>query len=54
MELDGEREGVGPGQVIFIPPGVNHAIYNTGVEDLTLFLITSPPDDRRRAGPPVL
>ena len=45
MELDGERNVVRSGNVIFIPPGVNHAIYNTGVVDLVFLVITTPPDD---------
>ena len=45
MELDGERRVVRSGDCIFIPPGVRHAIYNTGRADLTFFVITAPPDD---------
>jgi mannose-6-phosphate isomerase-like protein (cupin superfamily) len=45
MELDGERHVVRPHDCIFIPPGVNHAIYNTGLADLVFFVITSPPTD---------
>lgn len=46
MELDRERRVVRPGDCIFIPPGVEHAIYNTGLGDLTFFVVTTPPDDR--------
>jgi mannose-6-phosphate isomerase-like protein (cupin superfamily) len=45
MELNGERSVMRPGDFVFIPPGVEHAIYNTGTEDLTFFVITCPPDD---------
>jgi mannose-6-phosphate isomerase-like protein (cupin superfamily) len=45
MELDGERRVVRCGDFIFIPPGVEHAIHNTGSTDLTFFVITTPPDD---------
>lgn len=45
MELDGERHIVGPQDTIFVPPGVTHAIYNTGLTDLIFYVITSPPDD---------
>jgi len=31
--------------VIFIPPGVEHAIYNTGMIDLRFIVVTSPPDE---------
>ena len=45
MELDGERFRVGPHDCIFIPPGVEHAIYNSGLKDLVFFVATSPPTD---------
>lgn len=45
MELDGERTVVRKHEYIFIPPGVEHAIFNTGLEDLVFFVITSPPTD---------
>jgi mannose-6-phosphate isomerase-like protein (cupin superfamily) len=45
MELDGERRVVRRHDVIFVPPGVTHAIYNTGLTDLTFIVVTSPPDD---------
>ena len=31
--------------VIFIPPGIEHAFYNTGLENLVFLVITSPPSD---------
>ena len=45
MELDGERTVVRRHDCIFIPPGVEHAIYNTGLSDLVFFVITTPPTD---------
>lgn len=45
MELDGQRTVVRKDDVIFIPPGVEHAIYNTGMGDLRFVVVTSPPDD---------
>jgi mannose-6-phosphate isomerase-like protein (cupin superfamily) len=45
MELDGRRTVVRKDDVIFIPPGVQHAIYNTGMTDLRFVVVTSPPDD---------
>ena len=30
---------------IFIPPGVEHAIYNTGLADLVFIVVTTPPTD---------
>jgi len=45
MELEGERTVVRKDDVIFIPPGVEHAIYNTGMTDLRFIVVTSPPDE---------
>ncbi|TCK29206.1 cupin domain [Ancylobacter aquaticus] len=45
MEIDGERTVVQPWTVIFLPPGVEHAIYNTGMVDLKFVVVTTPPDD---------
>lgn len=45
MELDDARHVVRPQDCIFIPPGVTHAIYNTGLSDLVFFVATSPPED---------
>ena len=45
MEIEGERRVVRRHDVIFLPPGVEHAIYNTGLVDLVFLVITSPPDD---------
>ncbi len=45
MVIDGERKVVEPHSCIFLPPGVEHAIYNTGLKDLVFFVVTSPPND---------
>lgn len=45
MEIEGERTVVRKDDVIFIPPGVEHAIYNTGMADLRFIVVTSPPDE---------
>ncbi len=45
MQLDGVRRVVRRHDVIFIPPGVEHAITNTGLVDLIFFVVTTPPDD---------
>ncbi len=45
MEIDGERRVVRAHDVIFIPPGVEHAIYNTGLAPLTFIVVTSPVSD---------
>jgi oxalate decarboxylase/phosphoglucose isomerase-like protein (cupin superfamily) len=31
--------------VIFLPPGIEHAISNTGLVDLVFLVATSPPSD---------
>jgi mannose-6-phosphate isomerase-like protein (cupin superfamily) len=45
MEIDGVRRVVKKQDVIFIPPGAEHALYNTGFTDLTFIVVTSPPHD---------
>lgn len=45
MEIDGVRTPVGPQTTIFLPPGVEHAIYNTGMGDLRFMVVTCPPED---------
>ena len=45
MELDGERHVVRRHDVIHIPPGVEHAIYNSGLEDLVFIVATAPFSD---------
>jgi mannose-6-phosphate isomerase-like protein (cupin superfamily) len=45
MEIEGSRTVVRKDDVIFIPPGVEHAIYNTGMTDLRFIVVTSPPDE---------
>lgn len=43
--VGGEQRLVEPNVTIFVPPGVEHAIYNTGFEDLVFIVATSPPGD---------
>ena len=45
MELDGNRTVVGKQDVIFVPPGVEHAIYNSGLTNLVFLVITTPMSD---------
>ncbi len=45
IELDGERRVVGRHDVIHIPPGVEHALYNTGLQDLVFIVATTPSSD---------
>ena len=45
MEIDGSRTVVRKDDVIFIPPGATHAIYNTGMTDLRFIVVTSPADE---------
>ena len=45
MEIEGERTVVHKDDVNYIPPGVEHAIYNTGMVDLRFIVVTSPPDE---------
>jgi len=45
MELDGEPRVVRRHDVIFIPPGVEHAMYNSGLADLVFVVVTTPISD---------
>jgi mannose-6-phosphate isomerase-like protein (cupin superfamily) len=45
MEIDGRRQVVRKHDVIYLPPGAQHAISNTGLVDLVFLVVTSPPTD---------
>jgi len=45
MEIDGRRRVVRRHDVIYIPPGVEHGISNTGLTDLTFIVATTPAED---------
>lgn len=53
MEIDGQRQIVREHDVVFIPPGVEHALYNTGLAPLTFIVVTAPVSDGAAAGPPL-
>jgi mannose-6-phosphate isomerase-like protein (cupin superfamily) len=48
FEMDGQKTVVEPHMVMFVPPGVEHAISNTGIEDLTFLVIAVPASDMQR------
>jgi quercetin dioxygenase-like cupin family protein len=45
MEIDGETRVVRAHDVIFVPPGVEHGISNSGLRDLVFLVITAPARD---------
>jgi len=45
MEIEGDRTVVRRDDIVFIPPGVEHTIYNTGLTGLRFIVVTSPPDE---------
>src|SRR5262250_374166 len=45
MHIDGEPRVVRKHDVIFLPPGVDHSISNTGLVDLVFIVVTSPVTD---------
>ena len=45
MEIDDVKRVVRRHDVIFIPPGVRHAIYNSGLTDLVFLVVTAPVRD---------
>ena len=49
MEIDGESHVVRKHDFIFLPPGVDHSIENTGVVDLVFLVVTSPVTDNAEA-----
>ncbi|HBY97970.1 MAG TPA: hypothetical protein DEP84_29185 [Chloroflexi bacterium] len=51
LRLDGEVVAFGPGDGLFVPPGVWHAVANTGDEDVIMVFMFPhsdyPPTERR-------
>lgn len=45
MQIGKERRVVRRHDVIFIPPGIEHAIRNTGLTDLVFIVVTAPAHD---------
>jgi mannose-6-phosphate isomerase-like protein (cupin superfamily) len=45
MEIGNETRVVRKHDVIFLPPGIEHSIANSGLTDLVFLVITSPPTD---------
>jgi mannose-6-phosphate isomerase-like protein (cupin superfamily) len=45
MEIGDETRVVRKHDVIFLPPGIEHSIANSGLSDLVFLVITSPPTD---------
>jgi len=43
MVMAGDEEGVGEGDLVFIPPATDHGIINDGEEALVYVSATSPP-----------
>jgi mannose-6-phosphate isomerase-like protein (cupin superfamily) len=46
MEIAGKRHVVRKHDVIFLPPGVEHSIANSGLGDLIFLVVTSPTTDQ--------
>jgi mannose-6-phosphate isomerase-like protein (cupin superfamily) len=49
MQIDGQAHVVRKHDVIFLPPGVEHDIENTGLVDMVFLVITSPVLDETAA-----
>lgn len=45
MEVGGKTQVVRKHDVIYLPPGVEHSITNTGLTDLVFIVVTSPVSD---------
>jgi mannose-6-phosphate isomerase-like protein (cupin superfamily) len=48
MEIAGKSQVVRKHDVIFLPPGVEHAISNSGLVDLVFLVVTSPVTDNEK------
>ena len=46
MEINGEKTVVRRHDVVHIPPGIKHAISNSGLVDLVFLVITAPASDQ--------
>jgi mannose-6-phosphate isomerase-like protein (cupin superfamily) len=46
--LDGQEHLVEPHMIVFMPPGVEHSIMNTGYEDLIYVFVAAPAYDQPR------
>ncbi len=42
--VDGEAKGVGPGDVVIVPAGVEHNFLNDGPNPLVLYTVYGPPE----------
>ena len=42
MDVDQEKNRVGPGDAVWIPRGVRHALLNTGTQDCIVLVVASP------------
>ena len=45
MEIDGEKRVVRRHDFIYLPPGIDHSIANTGLVDLVFLVVTAPASD---------
>ncbi len=43
MQVGEERAFVGQGEMVYVPPGMSHAIANTGNDNLVFLTVASPP-----------
>ena len=50
MEIGNETHVVRKHDVIFLPPGVEHSIANSGIIDLVFLVVTSPVTDKGEEG----
>jgi len=49
IEIDGKSHVVRRHDFIFLPPGVEHAISNTGLVDLVFLVVTAPATDEEQS-----
>lgn len=49
IEIDGKAQVVRKHDFIYLPPGTEHAITNSGLTDLVFLVVTSPVTDEEKA-----
>jgi mannose-6-phosphate isomerase-like protein (cupin superfamily) len=49
-QIDGKRHVVRKHDAIFLPPGIEHSIANSGLIDLVFLVVTSPVTDSDKTG----
>lgn len=44
LTVNGEEQAVTQGDLVLIPSGQNHALFNTGTEEMQMMFVYAPPE----------